>query len=252
MNTSENPNNTSISKSKKKRTKRKQTKQPGDDVSSVSSVPSVPDNNNNNNNSVREPAVATTTSLGAKLNPIDSLRMELANRGYRFPEIEAAMSEMWDMNLPYDSFDDVLAFLKGKTPSTNQAATNNRMMDTTTCGPGSNNKEVAAVTHDSTTDSVTAPTTASYESMSPTLPKDQDVTFEDDLHPSTEAASPLADRIKTNSSIKRALPHLDLVTKLQLVADYENLHDAIFAITQWASHAKPNEVCSIIRVFSRF
>ena len=32
--------------------------------------------------------------------------------GYSVSEIEAALSEIWDSNLPYDRFEDVLAFLK--------------------------------------------------------------------------------------------------------------------------------------------
>jgi hypothetical protein len=259
---SENPNNgTNLSKSKKKRMKRKQAKQnAGDDISSVSSVPSLSDN-------VRESAIpGTGTSSGTKLNPFDSLRMDLANRGYRLAEIEDAMSEMWDKNLPYDSFDDVLEFLENKRRGIIANNNNNNStiiqgdtgkMETTTTANGPNmcadHKDatggIGYVGHDTMADSATAPTTASFDSYSPTtLQKDhpEGVFVEDELqHPAASTSSPLMERNRTLTNpkhSKRAASNLDIITKLQAVATYENLHDAIFAITQWANLAKPNEV----------
>lgn len=214
MSTKENINvsGNNVSKSKKKRMKRKQAKQQGstgDDASSVSSLPSMPDN-------VRE--AAATASLGPKLNPIDKLRMDLEKIGYSVSEIEAAMSEMWDSNLPYDRFEDVLAFLKRSKHSDTVASKTETLLDGT--------------------DSVTATMTSSFESMSPALQKDQE---DVDFPPATADAPFLA--TTTSTSIKAApTPNLDLVTKLQLVANYENLHDAIYAVTQWATQAKANEV----------
>lgn len=257
---SENTNNAiSLSKSKKKRMKRKQAKQnSGDDISSVSSVPSLSDN-------VRESGIPGT-GTGAKLNPIDRLRMDLANRGYRFTEIEDAMSEMWDKNLPYDSFDDVLEFLENKRRSVitttttnnstiNQGDTSKMEITTTANGPNmcANQKDATGgegyVGHDTTADSATAPTTASFDSYSPTTQQKDDpegVFVEDELQqPATSTPSPLMERNRTLTNqkpSKRASANLDIITKLQLVATYENLHDAIFAITQWANLAKPNEV----------
>jgi hypothetical protein len=266
---SENPTNatTSLSKSKKKRMKRKQAKQyAGDDVSSVSSVPSVSDH-------VRDSAIPTVTSSGTKLNPIDSLRQDLVNRGYRFAEIEDAMSEMWDKNLPYDSFDDVLEFLKRKRRGKGAGIIDNNNDDhdsitqgntgtfdiatTATNGPSTcdGNKDATGGGghghYDTTPDSATAPTTscASFESVSPnTLLKKnpQEETFEGEIQQSpvstTRTASPLMTNNHNHKPNKRAASNLDIITKLQLVATYENLHDAIFAITQWANLAKPNEV----------
>lgn len=217
MSTKENVNvsGNNVSKSKKKRIKRKQAKQQGstgDDASSVSSLPSMPD-------SVRE--ATATASLGPKLNPIDKLRMDLEKMGYSVSEIEAAMSEMWDSNLPYDRFEDVLAFLKRSKHSDTVASKTEALLDGT--------------------DSVTATMTSSFESMSPALQKDQE---DVDFPPATADAPFLA---TTTSSIKAApTPNLNLVTKLQLVANYENLHDAIYAITQWANQAKATELSIVM------
>jgi len=77
--------------------------------------------------------------------------------------------------------------------------------------------------------------------MSPALQKDQENV---DFPPATADAPFLA---TTTSSIKAfPTPNLNLVTKLQLVANYEKLHEAIYAITQWANQAKATELSIVV------
>jgi len=233
-----------LSKSQKKRIKRKKPKQVSDDASAASSLPSQPD-------STRETA-ATLKPAGGPLNPIEKLRMDLANEGYSLAEVEDSMDEMWNLNLPYDSFEEVLAFLKGKQQEDAQQGGAVIGHEAYTAKTASDD---IAVSSQDGTDSITIPMTASDESVTPSK-KEEDVgevfleaaRTEDVV---VEAAAPVIEgpvacaAAAVGSSAKKEFripAKLDVVIKLQLVANYENLHDAVFAISQWASKAKASEV----------
>ena len=191
-----------------KRKLAKQQGSTGDDASSVSSLPSMPDR-------VRE--AAATASLGPKLYPIDKLRMDPEKkRSYSVTETEAASNEMWDWNLLYDRFlenENELSFLKRSKHSDTIASKTEALLDGT--------------------DSVNATMTSSLESMSESCITERPREYH--FSPASDDAPFLTTII---SSIKAALtPNLNLVTKLQLTANYENLHDAVNATTQWAIQA---------------
>lgn len=194
-----------------KRKLAKQQGSTGDDASSVSSLPNMPDR-------VRE--AAATASLGPKLYPIDKLRMDPEKKkSYSVTETEAASNEMWDWNLLYDRSlenENELSFLKRSKHS-----------DTIASKTEALSYWMARILWPQQWH----PPWKAWASL--VLQKDQkNIIFS----PASDDAPFLTTII---SSIKAALtPNLNLVTKLQLTANYENLHDAVNATTQWAIQAR--------------
>lgn len=147
----------------------------------------------------------------SKMNNHAKLRTRLMGEGFSAAQIDAAMDEMWNSNLPYDEYDQVYKYLKeggvveSKSQSTRRTTTTTTFTDDDD-DVGETNEEVG-------------------ESKSST---------------STKLAKRSA---KTNTPHQPKKDPNSMASRLDLVAGFENLSDAIFAMTEWIVRAaKPNDV----------
>jgi len=133
-------------------------------------------------------------AAASKMNSHATLRNQLEQEGFTFENIDRAMEEMWNLNLPYDEYDAVLKYLK----------------------TGGKQEEPAA---------------------------EKSVSNDSNATPATEcSAEPEAPNTASSSSIKAPAT---LAARLDMVAGFDNMTDAIFALTEWVSKAaKPQEVSS--------
>jgi hypothetical protein len=160
---------------------------------------------------------ALQSSEAEALNPHVKLRSDLVDRGFTPSQVGAALDEMWELQLPYDQFDAALAFLEQKMNPT--------AFSTETEADGVSSR---------------APVDPSPNAKSEGKDKDP---------------PPLVNTTETQPG--RTLPRpataahapppkpkpMDLAAKLDMVASYENLCDAVVALMEWCNKvAKPSEV----------
>lgn len=179
------------SKKKKKRSRKKKTKKGSDDRSTGSS------------DDDRQPVVQTPQLPGtAVMNPHAILRKSLLAAGFSGADIDRAMSEMWDKDLPYDEFDAVVKYLKGEKEETAKELPT-KAVDK----PEAGGTAVASAKNGSAMDA----------------PREND---QEEDKPAVKSAPPMT-----------------MEQKLEAVANFENLTDATFALTEWISKvAKPRDL----------
>lgn len=155
-------------------------------------------------------AKATPVPTTSPMNPHSVLRNRLVAEGFSVAQVDQAMEEMWDKNLVYDDFQTVLAYLKSEKTGLND----DESKGTTTGGKASEKKDEL--------DSKTSVGPASVKKAE-----------QDTVEPTA---------LEKAKSIKAA-PTMTLEQRLETVSNFENLTDAIFALTEWINKAaKPREV----------
>jgi hypothetical protein len=145
----------------------------------------------------------------APLNPHSALRNRLVDEGYSITQVDKAMEEMWDKNLAYDEFDAVLGYLKGETTDPKADLSTNNPAQAT----GKNDKIESK--------SLDGVGTSAVEQAEQKNPKPADA--------------------KANAV--KADPTMTMEQRLETVASFGNLTDAIFALTEWIiKAARPRDV----------
>eukprot|EP00980_Cylindrotheca_fusiformis_P007065 scaffold1482_cov120-Cylindrotheca_fusiformis.AAC.7 len=156
----------------------------------------------------------------SKMNSNVKLRNDIVSKeGYTTTQVDKAMEEMWNQNLAYDEYDQVLHYLKtggqhhhhpAKAAETAPVAVPSRSVEET--------KEIEV------------------EDAAPVV-SDRNV----DDEPMTAK-----EKMKNESVVAESLPTTvpkSMAAKLDMVAGFESLSDAIFAMTEWINTAaKPNEL----------
>jgi hypothetical protein len=140
----------------------------------------------------------------APLNPHSALRNRLVDEGYSITQVDKAMEEMWDKNLAYDEFDAVLGYLKGETTD-----------------PKNNPAQATGKNDKIESKSLDGVGTSAVEQAEQKNPKPADA--------------------KANAV--KADPTMTMEQRLETVASFGNLTDAIFALTEWIiKAARPRDV----------
>ena len=145
----------------------------------------------------------------SKMNPHARLRHDLLSRGFDVSEIDTAMEEMWNNNLPYDEFNAVLKYLEtgGNEKTDTKEAATEKIEDPENVSNNDDNSKSNGVGNSSVQESLRE-----------------------------------EEKLESKEIPKPFVP-LTMTSKLDMVAGYENLSDAIFALTEWVMKAaKPNEV----------
>jgi hypothetical protein len=146
------------------------------------------------------------------LNPTMLLRNKLVEKGgFNQGQIDKAMEEMWDRQLPYDEYESVLKYLKSGASAFAQVQA-----------------QVQAAP------SQTPKAAAVKEAAAPEL--ESEVEEEED--------SPVEEPEEVEeSTTSDQQPQMSMASKLDMVAGFENFTDGAFALTEWVSKvAKPHEV----------
>lgn len=169
------------------------------------------------------------TSEQSTLNPHAQLRQRLVKEGYSEDEVDRSMEEMWERNLHYDDFNEVLSFLRARNADKDQSE-----------APPSEEETKTASTAESASTATNNDRRHRADDSVDESEKSEgaiDIAgFVDDAH----APGPTRHR-------NRGVHPLNMSSKLDLVADYENLADAAFALSEWvAKAADRDEVCSFI------
>jgi hypothetical protein len=144
------------------------------------------------------------------LNPAILLRNKLIEKeGFDESQIDKAMEEMWDQQLPYDVYESVLQYLKSGAAS--------------------------ALAQAAPLQAPKAKATLVKEVAPPPAPEPE---FEEEKESGVEESKEIEE---SNSSDSQ--PQISMASKLDMVAGFENFTDGAFALTEWVSKvAKPHEV----------
>ena len=224
-----------MSKAKKKRVKRMKAKQRKEEEAKKASEPHIPDDS---------------------LNPHDMLRGRLVDIGYNLKVVDAAMDEMWDLQMDYSDFDSVFNFLQGGggVPKQSQLIVEvdvDQEEEEDKQEQGDVGTEIVLVSPSDISDAsigASASASASYsiqadESNANVTDMDTATSHHDvtETAPVQQQQQPDV-RSKKNIRVKP----LDLLAKLDIVANSENLNDGIIALTEWVNKAaSPSEVRNI-------
>jgi hypothetical protein len=145
------------------------------------------------------------------LNPAVLLRRQLIEKeGFDEGQIDKAMEEMWDQQLPYDEYESVLKYLKSGASALAQAQAQAAPSQAPRPKAAAIVKEVAPAPADPT----------------PELESEEE---------------------EEDSGVEEPQPQISMASKLDMVAGFENFTDGAFALTEWVSKvAKPHEVRIIL------
>lgn len=147
---------------------------------------------------------ASVPSTVVPMNPHTILRDRLAEEGFSVDKVDKAMEEMWDKNMAYDEFEAVLKYLRGEKESPN---------DEKGATGEKGQKTIAEKVVDSEAAKGDVVSTHATDEL---------------LHEPTP---------KATSDV------MTMEQRLDMVANFENLTDAIFALTEWVTKAaKPADV----------
>jgi hypothetical protein len=145
----------------------------------------------------------------------DVLRKSLVLKGFSLDEIDEAVIEMWDKQLPYDEEDAVLAYLEHCDGADGQVNMGTSRDDT-------KEKCQSEETDDST---------------------NNDPSTEDTLETEEQGEDGEIDDSDSDDEAEAMAPAITMAEKLDMVAGFESLADSIFALSQWVNKAaKPQEV----------
>lgn len=153
----------------------------------------------------------------SKMNNHAKLRNDLIADGFSGQQIDAAMDEMWNQNMPYDEYEQVYKYLKEGKKRPPEASAE----PTKTAG-------IQNIIEDDDDDGVEESKEEEFVELTPS----QVV---------TKTSAPITTSPRRNTPAKSNLN--SMAARLDLVAGFENLADAIFAMTEWIiKAAKPTEV----------
>ena len=163
----------------------------------------------------------------SKMNNHGKLRKDLMAQGFSAAQIDTAMDEMWDQNMPYDEYEQVYKYLKEgrkKPESSNGVSTPTRPKPTVQKITENNDNDV---------DETKEGEKDVPKSFAPLTPSQVVV---------SNKSTPTPTPTKTTSSPKRANLN-SMAARLDMVAGFDDLADAIFAMTKWIIQAaKPKDV----------
>jgi len=158
------------------------------------------------------------------LNPHAQLRLRLVDQGYNEAEVDRAMEEMWERDLPYDDYNEVLSFIRAR----------NALKDSHVQHYPPEEETKTASTAESTSTSTPSTSTADDRQRTDGSADEGDET-EDAID--LEGFVDDADAFHLTRQRKSGVHPLNMSSKLDLVADYENLADAAFALSEWVAKA---------------
>lgn len=163
----------------------------------------------------------------SRLNPHAKLRIQLIKEGICEKEIDSALEAMWERELPYDDFTAVMNFIHGRNAVKEQS---DSIRTAKQYPPEEETK-----------------TTSTAESTS-TSTNEREIGNGDIQTIAKSEQTVNQTRFLKSENIleqrKSALYPLNISSKLDLVADYENLADAAFALSEWvAKAADRDQVC---------
>lgn len=185
------------------------------------------DDKNQNNVASSTPASTATTvtgmgsgtklggDSGEKMNPHAILRNKIIAEGFSEAEIDKAMEEMWNLNLAYDEFDAVLKYLQTDNKTSEAAA-------------------AAPVENADTADTNGNAQNEHYDNDEAEAKYDTD-DAEEDLEEEVAEEVPAEEEAPPQAA--PAKPPKSMAERLDMVADFENLTDAVFALTEWVGKA---------------
>jgi hypothetical protein len=191
---------------------------------------SISHNKTNNMNGVS--IISSSNSAPSTLNPHAQLRLRLIDEGIEETDIDRALEEMWERELLYDDFNAVMSFIHSRNAVKEQTDSIQQ------CPPEEETK--TASTAESTS------TSTDERQGNDGVDKDMNT---DETNSATDSTG-YAENSEAHqlSRQRKATVHpINMSSKLDLVADYENLADAAFALSEWvAKAADREEVCCAI------
>eukprot|EP00559_Dactyliosolen_fragilissimus_P004101 CAMPEP_0184861892 /NCGR_PEP_ID=MMETSP0580-20130426/6473_1 /TAXON_ID=1118495 /ORGANISM="Dactyliosolen fragilissimus" /LENGTH=753 /DNA_ID=CAMNT_0027359551 /DNA_START=25 /DNA_END=2286 /DNA_ORIENTATION=- len=214
---SENKDITSLSKSQKKRMKRNAAK-----------ARKLAENKNDND---------SISMSNDNLNPHDKLRARLLALGFQLSDIDVAMEDMWNFQLPYDDLDEVLAFMQQKEKTASQEP---KESTTTNNGNIISNETVPenpSQSYDSS-ENIASETYSSEAKTMNNFEQEEDTSLQD------EGKVIQQENIEKDKDIHDdSTEVMDIFSKLDIVAKHENLSGSIAALNEWVVNAaKSSEI----------
>jgi len=157
------------------------------------------------------------------LNPLDKVKAGLQTLGYSLSQIEKALEEMWDTQLPYDDVESVHNFLmmkahvkrtvepKVEIPKNMDTAVNPIEAEALASQPASDfvEDDIAGKVHESDA-------------------------FEKKDENNQEEEEEEEDDVETTN---QSQPPVTLASKLEIAANYEDLNQAISALSDWVTRS---------------
>ena len=170
------------------------------------------------------------------LNSNTNLREDLNKMGYSYSEIDRTMEEMWNLQLQYDELETVLAFIRSRNSEIE--TTNQTPNEETSMLPASSN-QISSGESDSQTRNGIVSVSSSHSAK----PAVEAVGIDNERGPGSKSSTR---KIK----LEEETP-LTLKERLSMVANHENLTDAIVALTEWITKAaSPTQVSR--KVFEKY
>lgn len=204
-------NNEVLSKSKKKRMKQKASK-----------AKREAEKKNQKQNPTSNGAGKMIIGSTASLNPHEKLCHDLGQHGYTPLEIENALEEMWNLDMQYDDFQAALAFLESKKAQ--KEADAEREMIAQAVAVTIENRETSEVEDKAEEESA--------------LSESSVVEAESNTENSSAPAPAVPPSVSGSESKSQTKSQsMDLSSKLNLVANFEVLSDAIIALSEWVTKA---------------
>jgi len=170
--------------------------------------------------------------------PQEILRRKLIESdGYEGSQIDQAMEEMWEKGMAYDEYESVINYLQVGVCGTTASTASNSVISVSTKAEEGNEEadttetqnrafRLLETTHNGEDTKVLA--TKKSDDGGTQIENDDEEECDSVIEESTESS--------TNPS-----PSTSIMKKLDIVAGFENLTDAIFALTQWVEQAASDE-----------
>lgn len=174
-------------------------------------------------------------SQPSTLNPHAQLRLQLVGEGIEEADIDRALEEMWERELPYDDFNAVMSFIRSRNAVKEQPEEHSESIQQ----PEEETKTA------STAESTSTSTDERDRSSNVGVTKNMHTNETNSTTDSTGYAENSEERQLSRQRKASPVHPINMSSKLDLVADYENLADAAFALSEWvAKAADREEVCA--------
>jgi len=188
-------------------------------------------NKNKNKNKEKNPHRNAPSGASNLSTPQEILRSRLIEGdAYEASLVDQAMEEMWEKGMPYDEYDSVVNYLNGGVCGTTASTASNSIISVSTKTEDCN-EEVEIMETQNGAFGLVMSEMGQDTTVVATANSDVDDTQEENDN----------DGEKSVESAPKPAPSVSMMTKLDLVAGFENLTDAIFALTQWVKQAANEE-----------
>lgn len=254
---------------KSRRKRRKKKKKKSGNNSTVGSVESESDDDSSDdaflspsktrNNKNGDDANHTTTAASSIMStPQEIARHRLIDEdGFEASRVDSAMEEMWNKGLPYDDYGAILSYLMddisetieepntifsaptlvSATHKADESATETTELDSNPSQPDS--PGMMCMSDDKVTENGDTPITTEGTNDENNN-TDNDTIEEEEEDDSEEEDDDDESEYESDDEYEDqapAAPPITMAEKLDIVAGFENLTDAIFALTQWVNKA---------------